>query len=52
MGLQWMSEFMGNCTSCTIDVVALHWYSSAPSDLQNHIQQAYSKFGKPIWVTG
>lgn len=51
-GLQWMKEFLGNCTSCTVDAVALHWYSSSASDLQNHIQQAYADFGKPIWVTG
>ena len=51
-GLQWMTEFIGNCTSCQIDAVALHWYSSSASDLQNHVQQAWADFGKPIWITG
>ena len=51
-GLQWMKEFLGNCTSCQIDAVALHWYSSSASDLQNHVQQAWADFGKPIWITG
>jgi hypothetical protein len=51
MGLQWTKEFLGNCTGCTVDAIALHWYSNYALDLQNHIQSAYSMFGKPIWVT-
>lgn len=50
-GLQWMSEFLGNCTGCTVDVIALHWYSSYAPDFQNHVESAYNMFGKPIWVT-
>lgn len=29
MGVEWMKEFMGNCTGCHIDAVAMHWYDSA-----------------------
>lgn len=25
-GLTWLTEFLGNCTSCTIDFVPIHWY--------------------------
>lgn len=24
-GLTWLTQFLGNCTSCTIDFVPIHW---------------------------
>lgn len=51
--LQWLGEFIGNCTGCTIDFVPLHWYSNvyAFSYLQYYVQLAYNMTQKPIWVT-
>jgi len=51
MGLQWTKEFLGNCTGCTVDVIAIHWYSNSASDFQSHVTQANTMFGKPVWVT-
>lgn len=28
-GVQWLQQFMGNCTGCTMDAIAMHWYDSA-----------------------
>lgn len=28
-GVEWLQDFLGNCTACTIDAIAMHWYDSA-----------------------
>lgn len=28
-GVTWMQDFLGNCTTCTIDAIAMHWYDTA-----------------------
>lgn len=28
-GVEWLQQFLGNCTGCTIDAVAMHWYDTA-----------------------
>lgn len=28
-GVQWLEQFLGNCTACTIDAIAMHWYDTA-----------------------
>lgn len=28
-GVQWLQQFLGNCTGCTIDAIAMHWYDTA-----------------------
>lgn len=53
MGLDWLSQFMTACTSCDIDFVSIHWYDSA-SNIQyfkDHVTQAHTQTGKPVWVT-
>jgi hypothetical protein len=51
MGVGWMDQFFGNCTSCTLDFVAIHWYSNNdPDGFKSHVQQFY-KYNKPIWIT-
>lgn len=51
-GLTWLSQFMGNCTGCTVDFVAIHWYDSATNIayFQNYVQSAYTQFNKPLWI--
>lgn len=54
-GLTYLSEFMGNCTGCTFDFVAVHWYSNkyaGAAYFEEFINEtrAVAK-GLPIWVT-
>lgn len=53
MGLAWMQNFLGNCSACTVDYIALHWYDSATNFpyLQWQLTQAWTMFQKPIWLT-
>lgn len=53
MGIDWMSQFMSACSTCTIDFIPIHWYGSAsdPQSFKDHVKQFYQKFNKPIWVT-
>jgi len=53
MGLSWLSTFMGLCTSCQIDAVAIHWYdvSTNIAYFQSHIEQAHTQSGLPVYLT-
>lgn len=53
MGLAWLTDFMTECSDCTIDFVALHWYNDPGTvdDFKTHITTAYENYGKPIWLT-
>ena len=60
MGLSWLSDFMSECSACTIDFVAIHWYVQYSDfahlvDMVNYIKNqtttAYIKTGKPVWIT-
>ncbi len=60
MGLSWLSDFMSECSACTIDFVAIHWYVNFYDfahlvDMVNYIKNqtttAYIKTGKPVWIT-
>jgi hypothetical protein len=54
MGLQYMQNFIDNCSGCTIDFVNIHWYDSATNFayFKSHVEQAYSMSGnKPVWIT-
>ncbi|ROV95236.1 hypothetical protein VMCG_08570 [Cytospora schulzeri] len=53
-GYTWMSEFLGNCTDCTIDFVPIHWYNPAflLDDFKNFTMEMCRLVGnRPIWVT-
>lgn len=50
-GIQWMKEFYGNCSDCTVDFLTTHWYGSFEG-LAAHIGNIYNVFnGTPIWIT-
>ncbi|KZT71153.1 glycoside hydrolase family 128 protein [Daedalea quercina L-15889] len=53
MGETWLNEFIGNCTSCTIDVYAIHIYDSATNEAyyKSYISDFASTYGKTTWVT-
>ncbi|KAK5110820.1 hypothetical protein LTR62_005531 [Meristemomyces frigidus] len=51
--LTYLSEFMGNCTDCTIDFIPIHWYSCVYcfSYLQYYVETVWNTYGIPIWLT-
>ena len=54
MGLTYLQNFIGSCTSCRIDFVVIHWYDSATNIayFKNYIPQAYAAGGyRPLWIT-
>ncbi|KAL5336010.1 hypothetical protein BJX70DRAFT_390301 [Aspergillus crustosus] len=52
MGIGWMDQFFEHCTSCTIDLVAIHWYANNdPEGFKAHVQQFYDRYELPIWIT-
>lgn len=46
MGLEWTSEFLGNCSECTISALALHWYDTATNigSFQSYFEGALARF--------
>ena len=53
IGQDWLKQFIGNCSSCTIDAVNQHWYDSAGNDVgyfKAQVGAAASEFGKPVFV--
>lgn len=53
MGLTWLGNFMTACSGCQVDFVNIHWYDSATNIdyFKKHVQDAYAKTGKPLWIT-
>lgn len=52
MGIGWMRQFLEECSDCTFDFAAIHWYSNNdPEGFKSHVQSFYEAFGLPIWVT-
>jgi hypothetical protein len=54
IGLTYLSNFISNCSSCTINFVNIHWYDSATNFayFKSHVEQAYTAGGnRPVWIT-
>ena len=56
VGLAWLKKFMGACSSCTVDFIAIHWYGDANEygleALKQHIKDTQAVAdGRPIWLT-
>ena len=49
--LDWYAQFLGNCTGCRIDAVALHLYYCSAQDQINKITALYELTKRPIWLT-
>jgi len=49
--LPWMQEFMGNCTGCTVDIVGMHYYDITVAGFQSWVEEFYTTFNLPIWIT-
>lgn len=55
MGLSWFQSFMGQCSSCDISGLAVHWYGDTADDFTSFVQQAIStaqSYGlSEVWVS-
>jgi hypothetical protein len=53
MGLTWLKNFLGSCSSCTVDAVAIHWYNGGDAAaFKQYVSDAYAAGGnRPVWVT-
>lgn len=53
VGIDWMQQFIGNCTGCTINFIPIHWYGDVtdPSSFQTYVQSFWNTFARPVWIT-
>ncbi|GAA6054131.1 hypothetical protein JCM3770_003211 [Rhodotorula araucariae] len=53
MGVPWLQEFLEACSKCTIDAVALHWYTDAGNTayFTRYMEESHAALNKPIWLT-
>ncbi|KAF3386497.1 Alkali-sensitive linkage protein 1 [Penicillium rolfsii] len=55
LGLSWFEEFMGDCSSCGITGLAVHWYGNTADEFTSFVEQAIStatSYGlSEVWVT-
>lgn len=49
--LDWYRQFLGNCTGCRIDAVALHLYYCSAQDQINKLTALYELTLRPVWLT-
>ena len=49
--LDWYREFLGNCTGCRVDAVALHLYYCSAQDQINKLTALYELTQRPVWLT-
>ncbi|KAJ5160819.1 uncharacterized protein N7482_007823 [Penicillium canariense] len=54
-GLSWLEAFMGDCSSCGITGLAVHWYGGSADEFTSFVTQAIntaSTYGlSEVWVT-
>lgn len=52
MGLDWLAQFMGNCSDCTFAAVNQHWYAVDTNDVENFKDtvNGAAKYNKPVFV--
>lgn len=50
-GFTWMESFMSQCTDCSIDCVATHWYGTNADEFIAYQQKFLDRFGLPLVVT-
>ncbi|KAF3766763.1 hypothetical protein M406DRAFT_253877, partial [Cryphonectria parasitica EP155] len=53
-GWDWINQFLGNCSECTIDFLPIHWYNpwNLTSDLETWVEKICGLPGRrPVWVT-
>ena len=51
-GLPWLKDFMGRCSGCAIDALAVHFYGPDMAMLTSQLGAIHAAFpNMPIWVT-
>lgn len=54
MGLTYLENFIGACSTCTIHAVNIHWYDSATNIdyFKTYVAEAYTAGGNlPVWIS-
>jgi hypothetical protein len=51
-GINYLKNFMNQCTGCQIDFVVAHYYAwDNAQDFKNYLEKFHKTFNKPVWVT-
>lgn len=54
-GLSWLTEFLGGCSDCGVEALAVHWYGDSVDDFTKFVKESMdlaSKHNIPeVWVT-
>ncbi|KJA27610.1 glycoside hydrolase family 128 protein [Hypholoma sublateritium FD-334 SS-4] len=51
-GKVWLQDFIKACNGeCTIDFISTHWYGTNTTLFQQHVEDYYNTFQKPLWIT-
>ncbi|KAJ5123660.1 Glycoside hydrolase superfamily [Penicillium atrosanguineum] len=54
-GLSWMTEFLGDCSSCGLTGLAVHWYGTTAEEFESFITQAITTAQEysltEVWIT-
>ncbi|KAJ5476264.1 hypothetical protein N7475_001993 [Penicillium sp. IBT 31633x] len=55
LGLSWFESFIGNCGSCGITGLAVHWYGESADQFKNFVTQAMDTVSRhglsELWIT-
>ena len=59
--VQWLHDFFGNCSSCRVDFVAVHWYmcngrtdaaaQTSAENMMNWLEMVHTTFKREVWLT-
>lgn len=47
----WFIEFFNHCQGCRVDILATHAYWCNPTTTMNYLNELWTLFNKPIWLT-
>ncbi|KAM3458413.1 hypothetical protein MY3296_000619 [Beauveria thailandica] len=53
-GLNWLQDFLNQCSGCHIDFIPVHWYGGAANenDFESYVNNVCSMSGgRPVWIT-
>jgi hypothetical protein len=53
IGINYMEQFIANCTGCTVDFIPIHWYGSVTdtAGFKTYVKSYWTTFAKPVWIT-
>ncbi|TRM68284.1 glycosyl hydrolase catalytic core-domain-containing protein [Schizophyllum amplum] len=50
-GKEWMQKFYDQCSGCTFDAQAVHWYDIDADNFIDYVTDYHDRFGHPVFVT-